>query len=704
MPEGIRFDKRRAVPVVPPPSGTDPIAHLLAAHAGSQHEDLSPEYIRRRAQLFATRNQETIAPPSFGEAFYGLSREELLERYPARYERYAAQVEHVLNNQPPKLAEQRALMQWFYMMNSLDRFVHARPTSDTHERALKPKQFFAVEAFLKHLESGKRTGYMSLPTGFGKTVVLAKLIEAMNVPAPSEANKDMREVARTRTLVVVPSLDLIPKTIGQFAEFAPGLDVGGVSGKPRSRFGDHVTVITYPSFRNRVLDGRLKPTDFDVLVLDEAHEAITELCGSAIDKFRGHAVILGLSATPDYGDGHKNLDTLLEHKICEISLQDGVEMGLLCDFTAEVYNTHIDVSSVPRLPDGRYSEKEWNKLVNVRQLARLAARIYKDRFMGQKLYLFAGGITAAGIITDVFAEEGIPSACSTSDTEDDDRAQHWNDFEHGDLLAFASVNQFIRGNDCKRASVAINMIQTGSQVRAQQRGGRVLRVDPLNPGKHAHILDFLFTDRRGNAVTFAQIAGREPIDITINYQQEGGRENLSADVDTDDHTPIAAEDLADTDVGVTADTELVDVVTIEAQKRMNLESDIYDTLVTIERLYEEYATQPAILDVEHEIMRAVEKAIDDDDSAAFATHDTRRERIHAIGEQLRGLVGDAYVIADQSIQLGGTELTLEHVEKGLAAIQLVSFKTQSLFEEAAEIAVEYSIDIINLHEEILQAK
>lgn len=664
----------------------------------------SLESLYHRATLLATRNQEPIAPPSLEGGFYDIPEKELKTRFPARYARYKEQVENTIKNRVPKLAEQRKAMQWFYLMNSLDRYAHAKPTTITQDKALKPKQFFVVEKLRDLLESAETQGYMSLPTGFGKTVVLAKLLEAMNVPAKPEASKDMREIARTRALIVVPSLGLISETHKKFAEFAPGLDVGSISSKAKHRLGDHVTVITYASFRNRILNGQLDPAQFDVLVLDEAHEAITDLCADAIDRFRGHAVILGLTATPEYNE-EKNLDKLLKNKICEISLNDGVEMGLLCDFTAETYNTNIDVSSVPRSPDGRYSQKEWEKMVNFRQRARVAARLYKERFMGQKLYLFCESITAANITAEVFAEEGIPSASATSETEDDEHDQNWKNFNEGTMLAFASVNQFIRGNDCKRASVAMNLAPTGSKVRAQQRGGRVLRLDPLNPAKHAHIIDFLYTDRRGQPVTFAQIAGREPIDITAGYRSVVNRDdNLDRSENEESAVDIESSDLAETDVGTVFDTQLVDVITIEAQKRSRAESDIFETVVVIERLYEEFVTEPNISLLERTIAHRTEEALDADDPDRWGMHATRLQRLRDIAQELQQMVARAFSIADVSIQVEGSPHTLEQTERGLAAIQLLSFQTQALFEEAAEIAVEYDIDIINLHSETVQAK
>jgi hypothetical protein len=273
------------------------------------------------------------------------------------------------------------------------------------------------------------------------------------------------------------------------------------------------------------------------------------------------------------------------------------------------------------------------------------------------------------------------------------------------MLAFASVNQFIRGNDCKLASVAMNLAPTGSKVRAQQRGGRVLRLDPLNPAKHAHIIDFLYTDRRGQPVTFAQIAGREPIDITAGYRSVVNRDdNLDRSENEESAVDIESSDLAETDVGTVFDTQLVDVITIEAQKRSRAESDIFETVVVIERLYEEFVTEPNISLLERTIAHRTEEALDADDPDRWGMHATRLQRLRDIAQELQQMVARAFSIADVSIQVEGSPHTLEQTERGLAAIQLLSFQTQALFEEAAEIAVEYDIDIINLHSETVQAK
>jgi superfamily II DNA or RNA helicase len=132
-----------------------------------------------------------------------------------------------------------------------------------------------------------------LPTGFGKTVLFVELIEALNL----------------RTLIAVPTTQLIDQTEESFQDFAEDLEVGKIYEKAKE-FGRQVTIITYQSLIPKVKSGEINPGDFDCLILDEAHKALGPETMKTIQKF-DKAVKLGFTATPDYSE-EKGVSALLE--------------------------------------------------------------------------------------------------------------------------------------------------------------------------------------------------------------------------------------------------------------------------------------------------------------------------------------------------------------------------------------------------------
>ncbi len=151
----------------------------------------------------------------------------------------------------------------------------------------RPYQDEALAAWLRH--DGR--GVVALPTGAGKTVVAMMAVARLGV----------------RTLVVVPTIDLLHQWRGALAEqLGYPFDAVGIVGGGKRTVRD-LTVITYDSaaMPSRRLDG------FGLLIVDEVHHLPARAYRSIARKvdapFR-----LGLSATPERADfGHLSLPGLI---------------------------------------------------------------------------------------------------------------------------------------------------------------------------------------------------------------------------------------------------------------------------------------------------------------------------------------------------------------------------------------------------------
>jgi superfamily II DNA or RNA helicase len=120
--------------------------------------------------------------------------------------------------------------------------VRAPPT------VLRDYQIEAVELFCASLE---RPGYIVLPTGTGKNVIIVHAAERI-----------LRDPA-TSVLVFVPRIVLMEQTERTFAERGIAVTCIGDSRAPRS--GARVTVCVFASAH------KVDPTEFTVVVIDEAH-------------------------------------------------------------------------------------------------------------------------------------------------------------------------------------------------------------------------------------------------------------------------------------------------------------------------------------------------------------------------------------------------------------------------------------------------
>jgi len=97
-------------------------------------------------------------------------------------------------------------------------------------------------------------------------------------------------------------------------------------------------------------------------------------------------------------------------------------------------------------------------------------------------------------------------------------------FRNGDIKILCNAKVLIEGFDEPKATVALNLHPTFSRVVAEQRGGRVLRLDEENPDKWAYIVDFIDTDsRKLTPITFSEIAQASEASTTylVDYESKG---------------------------------------------------------------------------------------------------------------------------------------------------------------------------------------
>src|SRR3989344_2874276 len=89
------------------------------------------------------------------------------------------------------------------------------------ERILREHQVDAFDSLKGFLDSGETAGYISLPTGAGKRVVITELAEALGM----------------RTLVVSPTLQILDQTSAAAKKFTPDLKVTERHGRSRDTSG-----------------------------------------------------------------------------------------------------------------------------------------------------------------------------------------------------------------------------------------------------------------------------------------------------------------------------------------------------------------------------------------------------------------------------------------------------------------------------------
>lgn len=437
---------------------------------------------------------EDLYPPSTNrEEILSLSEIDLKSKYTRRYEIYKKLLRSANSGTKDLSPDELIKMKkWLTALNGLDTYI-ANHNKEIQDSGLWDRQFTVFEDIREFLEKGGNSGYVKLPTRSGKTVIFTKLIEALSM----------------KTVIVVPNQNLVTQTEEKITQFSSDLDVGKVYSKAKE-FGRDVTITTYSSLVKMVKRGQIKPAEVDCLILDEVHRGLSEMRMGVINQFKD-SFKLGFSATPSFSKT-KGAEKILQTEIHSLSLAEASMEGLLAPFSVIVAETDVDISNVKVLTTGDYNSTELSQAVNLKSRNRAAIELYKKMFPNQRCIAYCVDIKHAEDFSKECNENGIKSrVVSTKHTNTNQ--QNIEDYKKGDISILSNVDILTEGFDDPGTSICLNLRPTFSRVVAEQRGGRVLTLDPDNPSKHAYIVEFLDKNNWGKrSLTFYDV-----IEMTENY-------------------------------------------------------------------------------------------------------------------------------------------------------------------------------------------
>ena len=216
-----------------------------------------------------------------------------------------------------------------------------------------------------------------------------------------------------------------------------------------------------------------------MIVIDEAHHALAKTYKGMWDRFP-KAKFLGLTATPCRLNG-KGFTDLFDVLVQSWSVPEFISKGRLAtyDFVSiksdGVTQRLID-SLQKRGADGDYQNKEMDMLLNkkpsIERLYQSLEEFGKDR----KGIVYAINISHAQKITKQYQEHGVKAIAIDSKTPAAERQQDIEAFKKGDIQVLVNVDIFSEGFDCPDVEFVQLARPTLSLAKYLQMVGRGLRV------------------------------------------------------------------------------------------------------------------------------------------------------------------------------------------------------------------------------------
>ena len=358
----------------------------------------SPEELENQVDSVSKTLGSEIVPPSIKKEIFDLSIEEIKTKYPTRYEMYLDVLRKKKNNTEIDEKEKREMSDWLESLNNLDKYIETHK-ADKNERTLRPKQFSVFEDLRNFIEEGGKDGYIKLPTGSGKTVIFSEFIEAFG----------------QKTLVVVPTQLLVHQTEKEISRFVDDVDVGKVYAYAKEHYKE-VVITTYNSLVYQLKSEAINPEDYKLLILDEAHQSLSEKRMEAVNAFN-KALKIGFTATSTYSS-EKEVKKLLTNEIHNLGVKEASEEGILSPFSVILAETDIDLSNVSISSNGDYDEKELEKAINKEARNKSAVDLYKEMFNGQLAVAYCVDVNHAKEAARLFNENGIPADYVSGERQD----------------------------------------------------------------------------------------------------------------------------------------------------------------------------------------------------------------------------------------------------------------------------------------------
>lgn len=326
---------------------------------------------------------------------------------------------------------------------------------------------------------GRHRNLVVAATGTGKTVVAA-----LDYARLCDGG------LRPSLLFVAHRTEILQQARRAYGEVLNDANFGEfLVGGHRPRSGEHVFA-SIQSLLRTDLDA-VDPAAYDVIVIDEFHHAGAASYRRILSHFTPRE-LLGLTATPERGDGLDIRDFFDGRTAAEVRLWDALAAELLTPFHYFGVHDIVDLRSV-RWISGRYDREELDARIKENaDRARHVLRQLEQKITdidAMKALAFCTSTQHAQFMADYFTEHGIPSLSVTSAPGAHDRVAAVDALRRGEVKALFTVDMFNEGIDIPAVNTVLFLRPTESPTIFVQQLGRGLRLAANKPVLTA--LDFV---------------------------------------------------------------------------------------------------------------------------------------------------------------------------------------------------------------------
>jgi len=352
---------------------------------------------------------------------------------------------------------------------------------------LRPYQQESIDALHKHVCEKQTNPCIVLPTGSGKSIVMAAAIQKWKQDAPW-----------IRGCILAHRKELVSQNADKLKSYSSqsGKEIGIFSaGLGRKDFDSPILFASIDSIFKR--HGELQP--FDFIFVDEAHRIPPSGEGkyrtfiNGCRRFSPKLKVVGWTATPfRMACGpicHK--DHILNEICYEAGITELIDQGFLSRLRSKVSASQPELTDVRRNAGGDYIVSSLSDATNKQHIIEAAVSesvsIIKHEHR-QHIVFFCVDIEHCKRVSQALQRLGVCAPCITGKTKSDERDRILADFQIGKLRAICNVNVLTEGFDAPHIDCIALLRPTLSAGLFSQMVGRGLRIHPSK--NDCLVLDF----------------------------------------------------------------------------------------------------------------------------------------------------------------------------------------------------------------------
>lgn len=357
---------------------------------------------------------------------------------------------------------------------------------------LRPYQKNTVKNVWEAFDKGERTALVVLPTGCGKTICMAAIIE--------------EEVKRGGRVLLLAHRNSLLVQGQESIEATTGLHVGFEGGKEHPTKEDRIVVSSVQTLSREERLHKFHPKAFSLIMVDEAHHIPAQSYKTIIEYF-SNAKLLGVTATPKRGD-KTDVSDLFGTVCSEYTLTTAIQDGWLSPIKIKQCPISIDVSNV-RIQSGDYSVSEIGEALLPYLDAVVDAII--ENAGNRKTIIFTPLVSTAKGMVELFQRKGIRADYVAGERKDSDEVME--SYRNGEINILINALLLTEGYNEPSIDCVVNLRLTKSESLLLQMIGRGTR---LSPGKeNLLVLDFLWNDKgRRKSINLKTLIAAEDTSIS----------------------------------------------------------------------------------------------------------------------------------------------------------------------------------------------